>query len=141
MRHLINRVERRAPDRPWESVDLVLLDDAGIEPVHETQFGKRGPTDVISFAYPPLPGGGGWRGEILVNAEAALREGAARRGAARELALYIAHGFDHLSGADDADPADRRRMRRRELAWLKQYERSDALDALAEANAVREGST
>jgi len=56
MRHLISRVERRAPDRMWESVDLVLLDDAGIEPLHRAHFGKPGPTDVISFAYPPFPG-------------------------------------------------------------------------------------
>jgi rRNA maturation RNase YbeY len=137
MRHLISRVERRAPDRMWESVDLVLLDDAGIEPLHRAHFGKPGPTDVISFAYPPLPGEARWRGEILVNAEAARREGAARRGAAREIALYIAHGFDHLSGADDASPADRRRMRRREIAWLKQYERAEPLDGLTGADPNR----
>jgi len=30
----------------------------------------------------------------------------------------VAHGMDHLSGADDLTPADYDRMRRRELAWL-----------------------
>jgi ssRNA-specific RNase YbeY (16S rRNA maturation enzyme) len=35
-----------------------------------------------------------------------------------ELALYIAHGFDHLSGADDDTPARRAAMRRTEMRWL-----------------------
>ena len=38
----------------------------------------------------------------------------------RELALYLAHGCDHLTGADDATPAGRARMRRRELGWLRE---------------------
>ena len=35
------------------------------------------------------------------------------------LQRLLAHACDHLSGADDADPHARRRMRRRELRWLQ----------------------
>jgi ssRNA-specific RNase YbeY (16S rRNA maturation enzyme) len=47
-----------------------------------------------------------------------VREGPQHDGADAELALYIAHGFDHLSGADDNTPARRAAMRRTEMRWL-----------------------
>ena len=60
--------------------------------------------------------------EIIVNAERAWLAGSRRRGwsPSRELALYIAHGCDHLNDERDTTPAGRRRMRRRELHWLAQ---------------------
>ncbi|MBQ3810327.1 MAG: hypothetical protein II839_05855, partial [Kiritimatiellae bacterium] len=45
-------------------------------------------------------------------------ERALRWNADAELALYLAHGFDHLAGSDDATAAGYRAMRRRELRWL-----------------------
>jgi rRNA maturation RNase YbeY len=98
----------------------VLLDDAGMARANAAVFGRSMPTDVISLAYPPLAvAETGWTGEVLINAERAAREGARRPGGiGRELALYLAHGCQHLSGADDAAPRDRRGMRRRENAWL-----------------------
>jgi predicted dehydrogenase len=58
----------------------------------------------------------------------ALRFSNVARGwsAAKELLLYVAHGMDHLSGADDLESADRARMRRRELAWMRDYARAGA---------------
>jgi len=83
-------------------------------------FGRPRPTDVISIPYPPLPPvERAWRGEVAVNATAAVREGRMRKGVARELALYLAHGCQHLSGAEDGTPGERRRMRRRENRWLR----------------------
>ena len=35
------------------------------------------------------------------------------------LLLYIAHGMDHLSGADDHSERGYLAMRRRELSWLR----------------------
>lgn len=84
-------------------------------------FGIRQQTDVVTQRYLAMPGvdTGGDEGEIIVNAERAAQEGARRKGgAARELALYIAHGMDHLAGFDDATPAERQAMRRREMNWL-----------------------
>jgi len=62
--------------------------------------------------------------EIIVNVVRAQEEGKkrSRRGkwsAKHELALYIAHGIDHLTGADDAIPAERKKMRRREMRWVR----------------------
>jgi len=78
---------------------------------------------VVSQMYEGIPGVVGATGEMVVNAERAREEGAKRDGGtARELALYVAHGFDHLAGADDDTPARRRAMRRRETRWLAERE-------------------
>ena len=60
-------------------------------------------------------------GEVYVNCDRALAAAPKRRGwsPAKELLLYIAHGIDHLSGADDFSPKDYQAMRRRELSWIK----------------------
>ena len=107
---------------PWQEVVIHLLDDAGIAPVNAAIMAHEGATDVITQRYEPIPGEpDGLVGELFVNVERA-RGAARKRGgwsADRELALYVAHGFDHLTGADDGTPPERARMRRRELAWLK----------------------
>jgi len=114
---------RASPGEPtWQEVTIHLLDDAGIAPVNAAIMAHEGATDVVTQRYDPIPGEPvGLTGELFVNVEYAVR--AAPRRAAwsanRELALYIAHGFDHLTGADDHTPAERARMRRRELAWLR----------------------
>ena len=107
--------------RPWREVAVILTDDAGMAPLNLRIMRHQGTTDVISQRYEPLPGEpAGLRGELLVNVERAWQVAARRRGwpASRELALYIAHGCDHLNDAEDATPAGRQRMRRRELRWL-----------------------
>lgn len=113
---------RLPADPAWQEVTVHLLDDAGIAPVNAAIMAHEGATDVITQAYEPVPGEpAGLIGELFVNVERADRVAARRAAwpADRELALYLAHGFDHLTGADDRLPAERARMRRRELAWLK----------------------
>jgi probable rRNA maturation factor len=103
----------------WGDISVVLTNDEGITKPNREFFGKNRPTDVISFRYDPIPGEKeGATGDLIVNVECALREGPAHDGADAELALYIAHGFDHLSGADDDTPAKRASMRRTEKRWL-----------------------
>jgi len=98
---------------------VVLTDNCGIIPVNREVFSKDRPTDVISFRYDPVPGEENEAtGDLIVNVECALREGPAHDGADAELALYIAHGFDHLSGADDNTPQKQAAMRRTEKQWL-----------------------
>jgi rRNA maturation RNase YbeY len=105
-------------DGPWREVTLILVDDAGMEPVNRRIMGHEGTTDVITQRYESLPGEpAGLIGELVVNVERAWQVGGARS-ASRELALYIAHGLDHLNEEDDSTPAGRLRMRRRELRWL-----------------------
>jgi rRNA maturation RNase YbeY len=99
----------------------VLTDDAGIAPVNRTFLDHARATDVITFTLAPMPGGSaGNCGEIHLNVERALEEGARRGNAADELALYLAHGCDHLTGANDRTVRERRCMRRRELLWIRQ---------------------
>ena len=111
---------------PWGEISIVLVDDKGSREVNAAHLGHDYPTDVISFNYDHVPGvsGTGLCGEIVVNVQQAIRTGARWQGTAYELALYLAHGCDHLAGEDDATPAQRRRMRRRELRWLAMARKS-----------------
>ena len=108
---------------PFRAVAVVLQDDAFSAEVHAAINGAEGPTDVVTQRYDPMPGElPGVYGELYVNAERAIRAAPRRRGwsPARELLLYVAHGMDHLSGADDLDAGGYARMRRRELKWLRE---------------------
>ena len=107
---------------PFRAVTVILQDDAFSAEVHEAINGAKGPTDVITQRYDAMPGEAeGVYGELYVNTDQALRVAPKRRGwsPAKELLLYVAHGMDHLSGADDLKPRDYDRMRRRELGWLR----------------------
>ena len=113
---------RSSEGMPWREVTIHLLDDAGIAPVNLAIMGHEGATDVITQRYAPIPGEpDGLIGELFVNVQYARNAATRRAGwsADRELALYLAHGCDHLSGADDHEPRERAAMRRRELAWLR----------------------
>ena len=108
---------------PFRAVTVILQDDAFSAEVHLAINGAEGPTDVITQRYDAMPGEAeGVYGELYVNTDQALRVAPKRRGwsPAKELLLYVAHGMDHLSGADDLKPRDYDRMRRRELGWLKE---------------------
>ncbi len=119
-RHFLERPISGSIPPSWDCVSIVLADDALITDVNRTFLGHDYTTDVISFSYPPPPGiAANADGELFINVDQALRLGSRFGGAGRELALYAAHGCDHLGGADDATPAERRRMRRRECRWLQ----------------------
>ncbi|MDA1043924.1 MAG: rRNA maturation RNase YbeY, partial [Verrucomicrobia bacterium] len=131
LRWLAHRSVQTHKGNPFADLTLVLTDDAGIRNVHARCFGDDHTTDVISLNYDPIPGETiGRSGEIFVNAECAWRNApkpgrnatAASRprwSATQELALYIAHGCDHLAGATDDTDEGRKRMRQRELRWLR----------------------
>ncbi len=110
---------------PFMAVTVILQDDAFSAEVHQAINGVSGPTDAITQRYDAMPGERpGVYGEVYVNCDQALRVAPRRRGwsPAKELLLYVAHGMDHLSGADDLNPVDYSRMRRRELCWLKDFD-------------------
>lgn len=106
---------RRSPgsDVPLEApgeVEISILSDNSMARVHVDFLNVEGPTDVITFPY----------GEILLGAETAAREGAARGYCVeRELTLYAIHGLLHLYGFDDKTSAAAARMRRRQDEILK----------------------
>ena len=108
---------------PFRAVTVILQDDAFSAETHAAINGAEGPTDVTTQGYDAMPGEPeGVYGELYVNVDQAIRVAPKRDGwsPAKELLLYVAHGMDHLSGADDLAPADYARMRRRELGWLKE---------------------
>ena len=120
-RHFAERSSARA-GVSFREVTIVLQDDAASDEAHRAIMGVAGATDVITQGYDAMPGeADGVYGELYVNCERAIVAAPARKGwsPAKELLLYVAHGMDHLSGADDHSPEDYSRMRRRELAWLK----------------------
>ena len=111
---------------PFREVSVILQDDAFSAEVHLAVNGAEGPTDAITQRYDPMPGEPeGVYGEVYVNCDRALEAAPHRAGwsAAKELLLYVAHGMDHLSGADDLTPPEYDRMCRRELGWLRDLER------------------
>jgi rRNA maturation RNase YbeY len=110
----------------FRDVVIVLQDDEFSAVTHSAVNGVEGPTDVTTQRYDPMPGEKeGVYGELYVNAERAIKAAPKRQGwsPAKELFLYIAHGMDHLTGADDHEENDFQRMRRRELSWLKSFDK------------------
>ena len=121
---------RTAPAH-WGEISIMLVDDEGITQTNREYFGKNRPTDVISFRYEPVPGEAAeFSGDLLVNVDRAVSEGTARGHIDRELALYIAHGFDHLSGAEDDTPEQQKKMRATETAWLRKAAEEGVLAGL-----------
>lgn len=126
-RWLLDRAAELAPGFRLDELSIALVDDAGIAPVNERFVRHAGPTDVISFLFPDVA-----TGEVLVNAERAVREARRRRQPpARELALYLAHGIQHLAGHDDATPPQRAAMARVQNRWLRGAERAGLIRPLA----------
>jgi len=113
----------------FREVAIVVQDDEASGEAHSAIMDVDGPTDVITQRYEAMPPEEpGVYGELYVNADQAIRyvrDNSVALGAdwtpAKEFLLYVAHGMDHLSGADDHTEADYRRMRRRELGWLAAF--------------------
>jgi len=128
----MERIEGVEPTRAWASLTVILTDDVGMTQAQQATFGRTEPTDVVSLRYDPVPpekqkGDG----EVVVNVQRAHDVGR-RTGPSRELALYLAHGCNHLTGASDHTPALRAAMRRNETAWLRKADRLDLLEGLTD---------
>ncbi len=109
------------PNTPWQEVTIHLIHDDVSEKVNAAIMAHQGPTDVITQRYEPFPGEPeGLIGELYVNLDEALRvsQRLKRTTFEEEVLLYIAHGCDHLTDADDATPPERAAMRRRDLRWM-----------------------
>jgi rRNA maturation RNase YbeY len=119
--HFAARSRARIGNPVWHEVVVHLVRDTASDELHRAIMGVAGATDVITQAYDAVPPEEpGLYGELFVNTDQALRAAPKRKGwsPAKELLLYVAHGMDHLSGADDCAESDYNRMRRRELKWL-----------------------
>jgi len=114
---------QRLSTAEWDEISVVIVDDVQSQEINNMHLQHDYPTDVITYTLPPLPGEDTFSGEIIVNAQYAARQATKRFPFSRELALYIAHGFDHLSGANDKSEAEYNKMRRRDLRWLKEAQK------------------
>jgi len=110
-------------------LSVTLTGSSEIRKLNLQYFKKDSITDVITQCYRAIPGNDFLMGDIFVNIEEAFHSNHAsirQWSPSRELALYIAHGIDHLLGGKDDTIRGRNAMRRRELRWLsdrviKQY--------------------
>lgn len=100
-------------------ISVAIVDDLTIAQIHEQYLRKPGPTDVLSFLLEESDRH--VDGEIVVSADTAA-SWAKRVGwsSEYELLLYIVHGTLHLVGFDDQTQSERRKMRRKEKAVLRE---------------------
>jgi probable rRNA maturation factor len=132
---------------PAGELSLVFLTDPALAQVHADFMDDPTATDVITFEGNTAAG---LAGEICVSADTAAKfvglplagrpgsvEGLRARGRAlgeprhnafaRELTLYLVHGWLHLAGYDDLRPARKRRMRAAEARAMKLLTAADAI--------------
>ncbi|MHC5033504.1 MAG: rRNA maturation RNase YbeY [Planctomycetota bacterium] len=117
---VVETVVRQALDQEGRDADLsvALVGDQEMTELNRRFLGRDAVTDVLAFPYETR--GAVITGEIVVNAELAVRQAAERsHGAVDELLLYVVHGLLHLLGYDDGEAEDARRMSERERAILK----------------------
>lgn len=94
---------------PPGELSLVFLTDDALARLHADFLDDPTTTDVITFEGEPAFGSAG---EICVSADTAntfARENGLDF--SHELTLYVIHGWLHLAGYDDLEPAKKRRMR------------------------------
>jgi probable rRNA maturation factor len=103
--------------RQLPEIEVTIVSDAVIARVHQDFMSVPGATDVITFEH----------GEIVTSAETAKAcAGQHGHSVDEELALYIVHGFLHLNGYDDRDPAARKQMHRvQNRIWKSVREKID----------------
>jgi len=122
------------PVEPEWDLNLLFVNDKSMAVYNSELVGHEGTTDVITFSYFDDCDGyeaGDTMIELIINPDAAVREGARREGGyAREMVLYLVHGLLHSAGEDDLSPVPRRRMRRRERECLAILEKEFDFDAV-----------
>ena len=101
---------------PPGELSLVFLTDRALAQLHADFLADPTTTDVITFEGDSALG---TAGEICVSVDtAATYAKTAQRDFSGELLLYVVHGWLHLAGYDDLQPAKKRIMRRAEARAL-----------------------
>ena len=103
-------------------LSVTFLTDEALAELHGQFLDDPTATDVITF---PAKPGFGVAGEICVSVDAARRQPG--RVFSDELTLYVVHGWLHLAGYDDLEPAKKRRMRRAEQTALARLRAAGAM--------------
>lgn len=112
---------------PAGELSLVFLTDPALAKIHGDFMGDATATDVITFEGDPTAG---LAGEVCVSADTARTYARAhRRNFSAELTLYLVHGWLHLAGYDDQQPAKKRRMRAAEARAMRLLRKAKAVPA------------
>jgi probable rRNA maturation factor len=101
-------------------ISVAVVDDPKMHELNRQYLDHDYPTDVLSFVLDQQPN---WLlGEIIVSADTAMEccEDFDWP-ASHEFGLYVIHGALHLVGYDDKQPEKERRMRQRELHYLRLF--------------------
>ena len=137
---------------PAGELSLVFLTDPALAKIHADFMDDPTATDVITFEGDPAALGSealakepGLAGEVCVSADTAWKYvGSALAPTSRtrspqaatlqkhfsaELTLYLVHGWLHLAGYDDLQPAKKRRMRAAEARAMKLLREAKAVPA------------
>ena len=97
------------PNGPQGDLSIVFMEREAHNKLHGEFLNDYRQTDVITF--PPDPEEG-MAGEICVSVEQADEESRARAiPFAREMSLYLIHGWLHLVGFDDIEKVEQQQMR------------------------------
>lgn len=103
-------------------INFAIVDDERMAELHQQFSGEPGTTDVLTFDLRDEPGNTEQpvEGDIVLCTDVAARQAQQRGHDTRlELLLYAVHGLMHLLGEDDHDPADYKKMHKREDDLLK----------------------
>lgn len=123
-----SKTKATARTAPPGELSLVFVTDEALAKLHGDFLDDPSITDVITFEGATALDSAG---EICVSADAARRQtkSAARGNAAfsHELTLYLVHGWLHLAGYDDLQPAKKRLMRRAEARAMRLLQQHDDL--------------
>jgi probable rRNA maturation factor len=120
---LVDHLHSSRPDHGLAGeLSLAFLGDAELASIHADFLADPSPTDVITF---PGEASDGLAGEICVSVERAEMEAVAQSEPfARELTLYLVHGWLHLVGFGDMEDADRLLMREAERESMGAIEKA-----------------
>jgi probable rRNA maturation factor len=110
---------------PDGELSLAFMTDAKLAKLHGDFLDDPTTTDVITFEGQPEFG---VAGEICVSADTARAYSKTHdRDFSSELTLYIVHGWLHLAGYDDLQPAKKRKMRAAESRAMNLLHAADAV--------------
>jgi probable rRNA maturation factor len=101
--------------------------------VNETFLRHSGSTDVITFDYNEPPSTT-LMGEVFISLDDAVQQAKEfKTNWQSELTRYAVHSILHLSGFDDLQPQERRKMKQEENRLLKELEEAFTLSKLHRA--------
>jgi len=110
-----------ARERGIAEITVRLVDTRESAALNGRYRGKRGATNVLSFAHEPPPGQPGLAGDLVICAPLVAREADAQDKRVRaHWAHLVVHGILHLRGYDHVHEADAKVMEALEIRVLKQ---------------------